>query len=180
MYPLGHLGTGLLLVAPVAALQQPRTLTGLTMVTLFAALLPDLDLYLPYVTHHGITHSIGFAVGLGVVGGLLAAGTIAVLQDHTDVIDAGRFSPRRVLLYVGLGLFIGVVSHVVADLLVTLPGTEPVSAFWPLSDRTLEIRAVPLGAPLRNAILIAAGLGVHALVSRHAERVTRYAAPGAD
>lgn len=155
----------MLFAAPFAAMLHPRTQTGFTLYVMIAAWLPDLDLYVPGVAHHGVTHTVTFGVVAGLVGGALAAGTVVVLKGPTRGGFFDRFDPVRVFEFVALGLFVGVLSHVVGDFLILLPGTQPVSPFWPISERTYQFGVVRLGAPVQNAILIAAGLALHAVIS---------------
>lgn len=165
MYPLGHFGMALLFVAPVAALVGPRTQTGITVYAVFAAWLPDLDKHVGSLTHHGVTHTVTFGVVAGVAVGAAAAGVLVVARTATDGGLAERFDPGRVFAFVGLGLFVGVLSHVTADVLILLPGTQPVSPFWPVSHQTYQIEFVPLGAPVRNGGLLVLGTVVHAVLS---------------
>jgi len=71
MYVLGHVGISLLLYAPLAWLLlstgQPAVaaLTGLLMIVL--APLPDLDTYTDRLDHRGPTHTVWFALGVGLV-----------------------------------------------------------------------------------------------------------------
>jgi len=76
MYVLGHVGISLLLYAPLAWLLlstgQPAVaaLTGLLMIVL--APLPDLDTYTDRLDHRGPTHTVWFALGVGLVTALVA------------------------------------------------------------------------------------------------------------
>jgi len=73
---LGHVGISLLLYAPLAWLLlstgQPAVaaLTGLLMIVL--APLPDLDTYTDRLDHRGPTHTVWFALGVGLVTALVA------------------------------------------------------------------------------------------------------------
>lgn len=155
----------LLFAAPVAAVLHPRTQTGFTVYTLIAAWTPDLDMYIPGLTHAGITHTVTFAVIAGIVGGILAAVTVFAARKSTPERLVEQFDPMRVFAFVGVGLFIGVISHIVADFLVLVPGTRPVSPFWPVSNQTYHFGITNLGAPIRNAVMILAGLALHAVIS---------------
>jgi membrane-bound metal-dependent hydrolase YbcI (DUF457 family) len=165
MYPLGHLGTALLFAAPVAALLGPRTQTGFTVYALFAAWLPDLDKHVSALTHHGVTHTVAFGVVAGLAAGAAAAGVVAVARATTGRGLAERFDPGRVFAFVALGLFLGVVSHVTADVLVLLEDAQPVSPFWPVGQQSYAVEVVDLGAPVRNGGLLVLGTVAHAVVS---------------
>lgn len=165
VYPLGHLGMALLFAAPVAVLLDRKTATGFSLFVLVTALLPDVDTYVPFLTHHGATHTIAFAVVAGPVGGLLIAGGLVALRAATDSAALRRLSPTRVFLLGGLAVSVGALSHVVSDLLVVLPGTEPIPLFWPVVGEKYEIAVVHLGGPVRNAGLFVGGLLAHMVVS---------------
>lgn len=158
MYPLGHLGVALVLSAPAPYALHPKTATGFTVFALLTALLPDIDRSLPYLTHHGLTHTVAFAVLVGLFVGALAAGVVAGLRRWTDVALVRRFSPERVATYVGIGLSLGTLSHVLGDILVTFPTAQPVSPFWPLSSQTFKIGVFGLDSPMQNAVLFGVGL----------------------
>lgn len=165
MYPLGHFGLALLFAAPVAAVLHPRTQTGFTVYAMLAALGPDIDNYVPGLAHHGVTHTFTFGVVAGLVGGTLAATGVFVARKSTREGRVEQFDPPRVFAFVALGLFIGVSSHVVGDVLILLPGTQPVSPFWPIGEKTYQFGIRHLGAPVRNALLILVGLAIHAVIS---------------
>lgn len=165
MYPLGHFGMAILFAAPVAALLHPRTQTGFSVYVILTALLPDLDNYVTGLVHHGVTHTFAFGVVAGLVGGALAAVAVAASQKLTGEGLVEQFDPIRVFAFVALGLFIGVSSHVVGDVLILLPGTQPVSPFWPIGEQTYQVGITHLGAPVRNAVLILVGLAIHAIIS---------------
>ena len=168
MYPLGHFGIALLFAAPVAAILHPRTQTGFTVYVLLAAWFPDFDLYLPGFVHHGVTHTFMFAVVAGIVGGALAAVAVVVARISTREGLGEQFDPIRVFAFVGLGLFLGTASHVVGDILILLPGTQPVSPFWPISHQTYQFGIRHLGAPVRNAAMILLGLTIHGVIAWYA------------
>ncbi len=163
MYPLGHFGVALVFAAPIVYGLGRKAGTVYALVVLLAAMAPDLDLYLPYVAHHGLTHTFAFAVATALVGGSIA--TVLVLLYHRAA-GPPRFSfltPRHVFLYTTLALFTGVASHVVADIFVVLPGTQPISPFWPVNVRHFHIKLIPLGAPLRNGLLFLGGISIVAV-----------------
>ncbi|RBI59122.1 hypothetical protein DMJ13_23390 [halophilic archaeon] len=144
--------------APIVYALGRKAGTVYTLIVLLAAMAPDLDRYLPYVTHHGLTHTFAFAIIIGFIGGIIA--TIGILVYHR-IAGPPRFSfliPRHVLLYTTVALFTGSASHVVADIFVMLPGTQPVSPFWPVNPQHFHIELIPLGAPLRNGLLFLIGI----------------------
>ena len=168
MYPIGHFGIALLLSAPVVAFLRPRTRTGFTLFALFAAGFPDVAKHVPWLVSHGRTNTVAFALAVGVVGGALAGASVVVGKRASAGGPTDQFDPVRVFWFVGAALFLGTLSHVVGDMLVLLPGTQPVSPFWPVSDWTVQFEVLKLGKPLRNAVFLLVGLAVHAGIARRA------------
>ncbi|WP_227374331.1 metal-dependent hydrolase [Haladaptatus halobius] len=125
MYRPGHYGVALALYSPIGFLLVARGLADRALVggvvLLALTMLPDLDSKTGRVRHRGPTHSLAFAVAVGlvagVVGGLLAG-----------------------LWFAGFGALVGslaIVSHLLADVLTPM-GIRPL---WPLSTRhyTLDL-----------------------------------------
>jgi len=164
MYPTGHYGVALLVAAPAAFVLGRRAGTLFSTFVLLAAVLPDVDKHVRGVEHHGVTHTVAFAVAAGLVAGLLAAALLVAYVRVEGPARSDRVTPRSLFAWAAAGAFIGVVSHVAADVLVVLPDTQPVSPFWPLSERKLQIELLLIGAPARNLALLTAGLGIHGLV----------------
>lgn len=164
MYPMGHVGTALVVAAPFVLFLDARRATGFTTVALLSSWLPDADQVVPFLPHRGPTHTLAFAVLVSIfVGGLAVAAVRA-----SDRLPGGRItatSPRRAFAFVALGVFVGVLSHLFADTVVVLYGIEPTGLLWPVSDARLEsLEVLPLGAPLRNFVLFLNGLMLHAVV----------------
>ncbi|NHN60880.1 MULTISPECIES: metal-dependent hydrolase [Halorussus] len=164
MYPTGHYGVALLVAAPFASFLGRKAGTVFSAFVVLVALLPDLDKHLPVVTHHGVTHTFLFAaVAAGVVGALGWAAYRAYLASSATP-RWSSLTPKRVFVWGAAGTFVGVSGHVIADMLVLLPGTQPISPFWPVFSRKLTIEIIPLGAPARNLALLGLGLAAQAAV----------------
>lgn len=172
MFPLGHFGAALLFTAPIAAGLHPRTQTGFTAYALATALAPDFDTYVPGLTHHGATHTFTFAALVGLAGGALASAAVVAARRTTEDSFLQQFDPVRVFAFVALGFFVGTASHVVSDVFVLLPGTQPVSPFWPFSTETYRIEFLRLGSPIRNALFVLVGFAVHGVVGWRASPET--------
>jgi inner membrane protein len=107
-------------------------------------MVPDLDMRIPFVKHRGITHTVWFAllVGLGFGGVGLAVGL------RSGVVEA--------LLFGGAGFVFGavtIVSHLLADALTPM-GIRP---FAPVRDDEYTLDLVTAANPLANYGLL--GLG---------------------
>ncbi|WP_137286635.1 metal-dependent hydrolase [Halorussus salinisoli] len=167
MYPTGHYGVALILAAPFAFFLGRKTGTVFSSFVLLTAVLPDLDKHLPVVTHHGVTHTFLFAVVAGIAVGAVGAAAFWAYVASSATSRWSNLTPKQVFTWATAGAFLGVASHVVADVLVLLPGTQPVSPFWPVFDRKLSVEVVPLGAPVRNAVLLVAGFVAQTLAFRY-------------
>ena len=150
MYRKGHYGVALLVFSPVAfvlvALGEVTlaVLAGAAM--LWLAMLPDVDLHLPGVSHRGVTHTLGFAALVGVALG--AAGRLTAPQLGLSEADAFAFCA-----FVGV---LSVVSHILADALTPM-GVRPL---WPLLDRHVTLGLTPADSPVWNLLLLGVGAGV--------------------
>lgn len=145
MYQLGHYGIALLCYAPVARLfveagePQAALLGGLLVAG--AAVVPDCDEFLP-IPHRGPTHTVWFAVGVG----LVVAGAVAGLAAATGL--RYPWSPVAGLLAAG-----AVFTHVAADA-ATPMGIRPLA---PLSDRHVTLDLVASKHRTANAGLFLLG-----------------------
>jgi len=166
MYPAGHYGVAMLFAVPIPFVLGRRSGTAVSAFVLVAALLPDLDNHIPHLTHHGVTHTFLFAAVAGVAGGALAAGAFVAYVRTAGEPRSTRLAAKTVFTWGAVGLFVGVSAHVVADVLVLLPGTQPVSPFWPVFGRKLHVEVFDLGAPIRNLGFLTAGLAAQALAHR--------------
>ena len=121
MHKKGHYGAALTAYAPVGlgalTLGFDVAAVGGGLVAVGLAMLPDVDMNLPNVAHRGPTHTVHFALGVGIVAGIMGA----VL---------GQAATSQWLLTVGSGLYLAVVgsltigSHIAADALTPM-GVTP-------------------------------------------------------
>ena len=119
MYREGHSGLNALLYAPIVPLVSVAWSLELALVGALVAVgvanVPDLDQPLPRIRHRGPTHTVWFAVLVGLVAGL---GT-ALLVPAMPV--AFRFG-----FVVGTG---GILAHLAGDV-VTPMGISPFAPVW--------------------------------------------------
>ncbi|MFC7154570.1 metal-dependent hydrolase [Halomarina halobia] len=146
MHRVGHLGFSLLAYAPVGAAlaaDDPALAVACGVGVLSLASLPDVDLRLPLVSHRGATHTLAFAL---LVGLLLGAGGGAL--------DASLAVPTPDLAFVGafVGVF-GVCAHLAADTLTPMG----VPWLWPLSGRRYTLGIVRSDDAIANYGLLALG-----------------------
>lgn len=154
MYRAGHLGIGLLVFAPVGVvlvLAGRADLAVLAEATAVAlAMLPDYDHRLPFLTHRGITHTVWFALLVGVVlGGL---GWVLGGRPATPT------TSELAVFGFGVGTLV-VLAHLLGDVL-TPAGIRP---FWPVWDRTFTLALTRADSTVANYGLLVLGVGVTAL-----------------
>ena len=159
---LGHLGVGLLLAAAGVCAFDRRDGVRFTVAVLAATMLPDVDASLPWLVHRGLTHTLGFAVAVGIAGGFLAAVAV-VLFKHVGSARATRRSVRRTFGLVALGLGTGVGGYVLVDGFTIIPPfVPPMRPLWPLSQRVIQTRVVPPFSTAWNVGLFVVGIVVYA------------------
>lgn len=161
MHKDGHYGVNGLLYAPVLYWTLGRGATDLalygTVIVVVTATLPDVDVWfdpglrhrgnilthlLP-IRHRGITHTVWFALGVGL---LLGAGSYALgVPGHSDAVVGG---------FAGAVGVLGVCGHLLGDAF-TPRGVAPLE---PVSDWRLSLDAVTAGSNIANAGLLFVGI----------------------
>lgn len=113
-------------------------------------MLPDIDMRIPLLKHRGPTHTVWFALLVGVV--------LAILGGQGGA-DAGVVAA---LGGASFGLLLGtatVVSHIAADAL-TPAGVRP---FWPVRGDEYRYAVAKASNPIANYALLGLGGGVAVL-----------------
>ncbi|MFC7142644.1 metal-dependent hydrolase [Halosimplex aquaticum] len=169
MHRWGHFGAALLVYAPVGAtllaggFDAAALVGGLVVVSL--STLPDVDHGLPFVEHRGATHTVGFALLVGVVvgaagvalgastaGSLAPSGGAGVSLDTVGGLPtAGRLGAFGFLLGV-----LAVASHLLGDVL-TPKGITP---FRPVSRAHYTVSLCRADNVAANLVLLTAGVAV--------------------
>ena len=153
MYVLGHLGISLLLYAPIAAwlvsTGQPTlaALTGLVMVALSS--LPDVDTQTHRIAHRGPTHTVWFALGVGLVAAVGSGLGAAYLNSLS-------LPPLWAAGWFGSVALVTICGHLAGDL-ITPMGIWP---FRPLSTYHRSLDLTPSKNPRANRLWFAAGVVV--------------------
>ncbi|WP_440771310.1 metal-dependent hydrolase [Natronorubrum sp. DTA28] len=151
MYQLGHYGAALLVYAPLGTVvglagHETAAIVG-ALACVALSTLPDCDHRIPGIEHRGPTHSVGFALFVGVG---LAAVTAALV---------GASSPLAEVGFVAFAFVVGslsIVSHLLADALTPM-GIRP---FWPVSKRHYTLSVTKAANPVANYVLLGIGAGV--------------------
>lgn len=149
MHREGHIGVALLVYAPVGVVTLALGFQELgflgAVIAGGLAMLPDIDQRIPGVPHRGPTHTVWFALCVGVV--FLAGGILA-----------GR--PQGILAAGALGAWaftVGVTtvcSHILADSL-TPAGVRP---FTPYREVFYSFDIARASNPIANYVLLAIGV----------------------
>lgn len=132
MHTLGHIGLGLLVAVALAAVLGAAGVPGAATASALVvglSTLPDLDEQLSAIEHRGVTHSLPFAVAVG----LATGGTwwLVLLVVSPTV--------QHVVALVGfLAGSLAILSHLLGD--VITPMGVPV--FWPFSRRRYSLGLV--------------------------------------
>ena len=183
MHRSGHLGAGLLLYAPIAYSLWLTDRPGLAFAGLlvigYSAMLPDIDLRVPGLSHRGPTHTVGFAVLVAAVWGAIGwvIGTqvtrrlAAMLQPtaetasidgwSTVVAQLGAVDGTALATVLALSGGVAILSHLVADLLTPM-GIRP---FWPLYSESYSLGLCRAANRPANALLFMLGVVAIALVA---------------
>ena len=167
MRPSGHIGIGLVLIAVVIFRLDDSTALRFTALAVPASLLPDVDVFLP-VPHQGVLHTYPVMFLVSVVGGILIAGSNAVLgriRDAED--DAGGVTPGEAFTLSAGAFLLGTVGHITLDLVSyreSLHG-RPVEPLWPFTEWVPQVNLFPADPLLWNLGFL--GLGVAAWVAAY-------------
>ncbi len=172
MYRPGHLGIWLLLYAPLAfilfAADRPALAVLGGAIMFVVEPIPDRDQRVPFLKHRGFSHTIGFAVLVGMV--LSAVGWFAgdrafvlvgewLTGNGYSGIGADVASSRSAVDEVFFGLFwftvgtFAILAHLIGDVLTPM-GIRPL---WPLSDRSFSLSLTTAKNPIANGLLLLAG-----------------------
>lgn len=161
MILIGHLGITLFFCAPLAnvlvtsghRVEVPHWVG----IALVVTMVPDSDLYLPWFTHRGLTHSLLAAVCLGVV-----VAAVVVVRWGDPLASAAEYVRRAQLGFaVGAG---SVVSHLVGDV-ITPMGVRP---FVPV-DVVYSLNLVYARNPEANLAFMVIGVVVFWTVYRRSK-----------
>lgn len=179
MHRSGHVGIWLLLYTPVAfvlfAADSPALAVLGGAIIFVVEPLPDRDQRVPLLKHRGFSHTIGFALLVGVV-----IGSLGWFVGDQAFVLVGEWLSRSRYAAIGsavansrsavdetfltvFGFAIGtfaILAHLAGDVL-TPSGIRP---FWPLSDQSFSLSLVQAKNPIANALLLlggaTAGIGV--------------------
>ncbi|SNR57479.1 metal-dependent hydrolase [Halorubrum vacuolatum] len=151
MHRPGHYGASLIAYSPIGfltvAIGAVELAVAGAVAAVAAAMVPDWDLRVPFITHRGPTHTVWFALLVGVVFGIVA-GVLGASSGTGVALVLGGFG-----FVVGVSTVIG---HLVADAL-TPAGIRPLA---PWRDRRYTFDIAKASNPIANYALFGLGIGV--------------------
>lgn len=150
----------LVFTAPAWVVLPRRAAATFTALALPAGMLPDLDLVLPGVKHHGVTHTLLFVVVASLALGAIVAGIDELLRDEGPPPGVGR----SLLEFSAAAFFVGSGSHLLGDMLSAPDIAEPIEPLWPLWQGSIGLDVLYFSSPLSNYGLLALGLAAHLAV----------------
>jgi len=159
---LGHLAIGLLCTVPAWVYWKEEVAFTFVAVVLSTVVIPDIDLYLPWVSHHGPTHTVLFVGIVAIAGGaVFERFAPRFLRDELRD-DLRRAVPLGLFGFAAGALLVGGASHVFVDSLSTSPAGQPITPLWPLVETTSSVHVLRrFSAPIWNGIPFALGLSMH-------------------
>lgn len=148
MNSYGHYGIAMLLYSPILFIFTLQDFFLLGLVGVLAVFLlsrtPDIDYYIPLITHRGITHTIWFAVVIGFL--------LSMPFDSTGSITLfGHPVPYRLIAFT-FGSY-SVITHIIGDSL-TPSGVRP---FMPFIMTRYSMTIVRSGSNIGNGIFFVIG-----------------------
>jgi inner membrane protein len=150
MYARGHIGLGLITTAPllyfISKTQSVSLIIGTLLLVGTVSPLPDIDLKIPLLKHRGMTHTVWYAIGVGVLFAIATYTTnLSVFQS--TVLTSGFY------FVFGFSL---VGSHILGDV-ITPMGISP---FQPFSTQKYSLGVVKSANRYVNTALFIVGVFV--------------------
>ena len=157
MHLPGHLGVALLLLAPLVVILGERTGLAFSLLAAPFSMLPDVDIALPAVHHHGVTHTIPFVIGASLVIG--AALTVIYLAlDVERRWMRGDHSTMEIFGFAAGAVLLPGLAHIGLDLLSAPDIAQPLEPLWPLYGAgVVSLDLLPVHSDLWNFGLLAVG-----------------------
>jgi inner membrane protein len=160
MYRKDHLGAALLFAAPTMWLVGTATdnLFGAILLSfgaLWGTSVPDLDRYVPWIRHRGVTHTVLFALIVS-SGGAIAL-TVGLWQLGGNLLS-DLITPQQLCVCFGFGILAGLVGHLCADIMVVERTSRLIQPLWPVSSSRIRLRVTRADSQVWNAGLLIGGM----------------------
>lgn len=160
---LGHVAMGLLWAVPGWFRWEGRVSLAFVGFVLLAVMLPDIDLYLPGVVHHGVTHTVPFVTIAALVGAALVTPVATpILRRWWRRNGDGTVSRSSTFRFVAGGFLVGGLSHLFIDMLSAgAGGNPPLEPFWPFFAKPVSIDFIYYSSFAWNGGLLVSALAIH-------------------
>ncbi|WP_436910181.1 metal-dependent hydrolase [Halosimplex marinum] len=171
---MGHVAMALLWALPAWFVWHDRVSVVFVAIAAVVAPIPDGDKYLAMAFpdafhHHGITHTVIFAVAAALVAGALAAW---LLTDRVDGwVQGDRFDSSSMFVFATGAVLVSWLSHVFADMLSAPDISTPIEPLWPFVDGSWGIDLIWYNNPLWNVVFLAVMLLAHGVLAYSAFKV---------
>jgi len=165
---MGHVAFGLLFALPAWYLWNDRTSVAFVILAVVAALLPDIDTWFvgqfpDAIHHHGVTYTVLFVTLIGMAGAVLFA--VFLTKRFDDWNSSERFDRRRSFVFAFIGLFVGGLSHIFADMLSAPDISTPIEPLWPFIEGSWGIDLVWYNSSWINVWFLLLMLIAHVVVA---------------
>lgn len=160
---LGHAAMALFWSVPAWFLWDRAVSVAFAGTALLTSQLPDVDLYVPGLAHHGITHTVPFVL----LASLLGAALVTALFERRvrrwwRVREGTDLSRTTLYAFVASALLVGGLSHLFVDLLSTPATGRPLQPFWPFFEKPFSVSPIErFSAPKWNIGPLIIALAVH-------------------
>lgn len=164
---LGHLASVLLATVPVWVRWRDRPALSFIGLALVAALVPDIDMYLPWVTHHGVTHTLLFVGTVALAGAAVAAVAAPKRFARWSPGEPTRATHRTLFGFVFAALLLGGSVHLLMDMLSTAASQRAIHPFWPVAEKPFSVYVIhSFSTPTWNSLPFLLAVIFHAVVAR--------------
>jgi hypothetical protein len=111
------------------------------------------------IHHHGVTHTVVFAVAVSLVAGAVTA---TLLRDPiNEWLRYDRFDASGLFVFSFGAFLLGGLSHVFADMLSAPDISTPIEPFWPLFDKPWSVDVLWYNSPWWNLGFLVVVLTAH-------------------
>lgn len=157
MRKYGHWGLALALSIPLVAILPFTYSVPIVFMMLIMALAPNWDIALGFLTRRGISHTIWFAVFMALL--ITVSITMILSMIASGFYELAGFTPEvlqplRIGLMMGFGTFLGVMSHLLGDMMTTGGSKRRPKPLWPLLSRPLQFGIADERHPFLNQGLL--------------------------
>lgn len=169
MHRKGHSGMAMIAYAPIVFILLLIN-ENFVYVALFGwslamsvSMLPDIDMKISSIKHRGPTHTVWFAIGMGIVTTLFLGGVTIGIYYMGSIEQLSNFGfeltpliSAVIVLFGGFSVFWGVLSHFLGDI-ITPMGLRP---FKPVKNTKYTFDIVKAANETANNLLYSVGWGL--------------------